>query len=87
MSFMMVPGLGRNLPSSSAALAKGVETDNICVSCADSKGRTLSFRADRSLYFLGVVLPEVQSEYVNIGETSSVMLWHRHSGHINAQSI
>ena len=42
MSVMLVPGLGRNLLSSSAALAsKRGKDDNICVSCAESKGRKL----------------------------------------------
>ena len=87
MSVMLVPGLGRNLLSSSAGAANGVD-DNICVSCADSKAKGEHFpsRAADNLYFLDAILPELPSEYANVGETSSVM-WHRRLGHINAQSV
>ena len=70
MSVTLLPGLGRNLLSSSAALANG--DDNICVSCAESKGGTRSVKSN--LYFLDEILPELPSEYANVGETSSVML-------------
>ena len=41
----------------------------------------------QNLYFLDEILPELPSEYANVGETSSVMLWHRRSDLINAQSV
>ena len=39
------------------------------------------------MYFLDAILPELPSEYANVGEASSVTLWHRRLGHINAQSV
>ena len=41
MSVMLVPGLGRNLLSSSATLANGIETITSAFCCADSKERKL----------------------------------------------
>ena len=85
MPVILVPGLGRNLLSSSAALAIGVDTTISAFPALKAKGENFSLRADHNIYFLDAILPELQSEYVNVGETSSVMLWHR--GHNNAQSI
>ena len=61
--------------------------DHICVSGVESKGRKLPLRADHNLYFLDALLPKLPIDYANVGETSSVMLWHRSLGHINAQSV
>ena len=76
MSVMLVPCLGRNLLSSSAALANGVEIISAFLALR-AKGEHVPLRADHTLYFLDAILPELLSEYANVGETSSVMLWHR----------
>ena len=86
MSVMLAPGLGRNLLSSSGAGKRGRD-DNICVSCAKSKGRNVPVETQPYLYFLDAILPELPSECINVGETSGVMLWHRRSGHINAHIV
>ena len=77
MSVMLVPGLSRNLLSSSAALANRVETSISAFPALRAKGEHFPLRADHNLYFLNPILPELLSEYANVGETSSVMLWHR----------
>ena len=64
---------------------RGID-DNICVSCAEIKGRKLPDKTRPYWFFVNAILPELPGEYVNVGETSSVMLWHRRLGHINAQS-
>ncbi|CAN0585167.1 unnamed protein product, partial [Laminaria digitata] len=87
MSVLLVPGLGRNLLSSSAALANGVETTISSFPALTAKGENFPLRADNNLYFLDAILPELPSEHANVGETSSVMLWHRRLGRINAQSM
>ena len=87
MSVMLVPGLGRNLLPSSAALAKRVETIISASPALKAKGGHFPLRADYNLYFLNAILPEMTIEYANVGETSSVILRHRPMGHINAQSI
>ena len=84
MSVMLVPGLGRNLLSSSAALANGVETIISAFPALRAKGEHFPLRGDNNLYFLDAILPKLPSEYANVGETSSVMFWHRRLGHINA---
>ena len=86
MSVMLVPGLGRNL-SSSAALENRVEMIIFSFPALRAKGEHFPLRADHNLYFMDAILPELPSEYTNVGETSSVMLWHRRLGHINAQSV
>ena len=50
------------------------------------QGEHFPLRADHNLYFLDAILPELPSEYANVGEMSNVM-WHRRLGHINAQSV
>ena len=87
MSVMLVPGLGRNLLSSSAALANRVETIIAAFPALRAKGENFRLRADHNMYFLDATLPELPSEYANVGKTSSLMLWHRRLGHINAQSV
>ena len=77
MSVMLVPGLGRNLLSSSAGLANRVETIISAFPALRAKGEHFPLRADHNLYFLDAILPELASEYANVGETSSLMLWHR----------
>ena len=74
MSVMLVPGLGRNLMSWSAALANGVETIISAFPTLRAKGEHFPLRADHYLYFLDAILPEVPIEYANVGETSGVML-------------
>ena len=49
MSVMLVPGLGRNLLSSSAALANGVETAISAFPALKAKGENLPLRADHNL--------------------------------------
>ena len=87
MSIMLVPGLGRNLLSSPAALANKVETMISAFPALRTKGEHFPLRADHNMYFRDAILPELPSEYANVGETSSVMLWHRRLGHIDAQSV
>ena len=84
---MLVPGLGLNLPPSSAALANGVEAIIYAFPALRAKVENFPLIADHNLYFLDAILPELPSEYANVGETSSVMLWHRRLGHINVQSV
>ena len=74
---MLVPGLGRNLLSSSTALANRVETIMSAFPAPRAKGEHFPLRADHNLYFLDEILAELPSEYAIVGETSSVMLWHR----------
>ena len=71
----------------SAALANGVEAIISAFPALRAKGEHFPLRADPNLYFLDAILPELPSEYANVGETSGVMLWHRRLGHINAQSV
>ena len=87
MSVLLVPGLGRNLQSPSATLANRVETIVSAFPALRAKGEHFLLRADHNLYFLDAILPELPNEYANVGETSSVMLWHRRLGHINDQSV
>ena len=87
MSVVLVPGLGRNLLSSSAALANRVKKIISAFSALRAKGENFPLRADDNMYFQDAILPEPPSEYANVGETSSVMLWHRRLGHINVQSV
>ena len=87
MSVMLVPGLRRNLLSSSAAPANGVETIISEFPALRARVENVPLRADHNLYFLHAILPKLPSEYANIVEMTSVMLWHRRSGHINAQSV
>ena len=69
-------------------LVNRVETIISAFSALRAKGQHVPLRADHSLYFLDAILPELPSKYANSsGETSSVLLWHRRLGHINAQSI
>ena len=82
-----IPNLGRNRLSSSAALANGVKTIMSALPALRAKGEHFPLRADHTLYFLDAILPELASEYANVGETSRVMLWHCRLGHINAQSV
>ena len=49
MSVALVPGLGRNLPSSSAALANGVDTATSAFPALKAKGENLPLRADHNL--------------------------------------
>ena len=77
MPVMLVPGLGRNLLSSSAARANVVETTISAFPTLKANGDKFQLRPDHNVYFLDAILPEMPSEYVNVGETSSVMLWHR----------
>ena len=53
MSVMLVPGLGRNLLSSSAALANGVETTVSAFPALKAKGENFPLRPGHSLYFSG----------------------------------
>ena len=71
MSVTLVPGLGRNLLSSSAARANRVETIISAFSALRAKGEHFPLRADHNLYFLDAIPPELPSEYSNVGETSS----------------
>ena len=87
MSVVLVPGLGRNLLSSSATQANRVETIISAFPVLRAKGEHFPLRADHNPYFLDAILPELPSEYANVGETSTVMLWHRRLDHINAQSV
>ena len=87
MSIMFVPGFGRVLQSSSPALQKRVETIISALPALRAKGEHFPLRADYNLYFLDAILPELPREYANVGETPSVMLWHRRLGHINARSV
>ena len=87
MSVMLVPALGRNLLSSSASLANGVETIISAFPALRAKGEHFPLRADHNLYFLDAILPELPSEYANVGEIPSVMLWDRRLGHSKAQSV
>ena len=73
----------QNLLSSSAAIATIISA----FPALRAKGEHFPLRADHNLYFLDAILPELPSEYANVGETSSVMLGHRRLGHINAQSV
>ena len=84
MSVMLVPGLGHNLLSSSAALANSVKTTISALPALRAKGGHFPLRAVHNLYVLDAILPEPSSEYANFRETSSVMLWRRRLGHINA---
>ena len=68
MSVMLVPGLGRNLLSSSAALANGVETTTVAFPALKAKRQNFPLRADHKLYFLDAIVPELPSEYANVGE-------------------
>ena len=77
MSVMLVPGLGRSLLSSSAALANRVKTIISAFPALRAKGEHFPLRADYNLYFLDAILPELPREYANVGETPSVMLWNR----------
>ena len=81
MSVLLVPGLGRNLLCSSAALENRVETIVSAFPALRAKGEHFPLRADHNLYFLDAILPELPREYANVGETSIVMLWHRRLGH------
>ena len=87
MSVMLVPGLGRNLLFLSAALVNKVETTIPAFPALGAKEEYFPLRDNHNLYFLDAILPKLPSEYANVGETSSVMLWHRSLGHINAQSV
>ena len=87
MPGILVPGLRRNLLSSSAALANGVDTIISAVPAMRAKGENFPLRAEHYLYFLDAILPILPSEYANVGKTSSAMVWHRHLGHMNAKSI
>ena len=84
MSVMLVHGLGRNMPSSLAALANGVETTISAFPAMRAKGGNVPLRADQNVYCLDAILLELPSEYVNVGETFRVMWWNRRYGHINA---
>ena len=84
---MLVPDLRRNLLSSSAALANGVETIISAFPALRANREHFPLRAHHNLYFLDAILPELPGEYTNVGETSSVMWWHRRLGHINAKSV
>ena len=53
MSVILAPGLGRNLLSSSAALANGVETTVSAFPALKAKGENFPLRPDHSLYFSG----------------------------------
>ena len=55
MSVMLVPGLGRNLLPSSAALANGVETIISAFPALRAKGEHFLSRADHNLYFLDAI--------------------------------
>ena len=87
MSVMLVPGLSRNLLPSLVALPHGVETTISAIPALRAKGENFPLRANHDRYFLDTILPELPSEYVNVRETFSVLLWHRRLRHINAQSI
>ena len=86
MSVMLVPGLRRNPLSSSVTLASGVEMIISAFPALRAKGEHFKLTADHNLY-MHAILPELPSEYANVGETSTVMLWNRHLGHINVQSV
>ena len=68
---MLLPGFGRNLLSSSAALANGVETTISAFPAPKAKGENFQLRSDHNLYFLDAIIPELPSEYVNVEETSN----------------
>ena len=87
MSVMLVPGLGRNLLSSSATQANRVETIISALPALIAKGEHFPLRPNHNLYFLDAILPELPSEYANVGEIPSVMLWDRRLGHSKAQSV
>ena len=53
MSVILAPGLGRNLLSSSAALANGVETTVSAFPALKAKGENFPLRPGHSLYFSG----------------------------------
>ena len=65
---MLVPGFGPNLLSSSAALANRVETIISAFPALRAKGEHFPLRADHNPYFLDAILPELPSEYANVGE-------------------
>ena len=50
-----------------------------------AKRENFPLRADHNLHYLDAIVPERLSEYVNVEETSSVMLWHGRLGQIDAQ--
>ena len=87
MSVRLVPGLGRNLLSSSTAPANRVETIPSAFLALRGRGGNFPLRADDNLYFLDVFLLELPSEYAHVGETSSVMSWHRSLRHVNVLSV
>ena len=66
MSVMLVPGLGRSLLSSSAALANRVKTIISAFPALRAKGEHLPSRADHDLYFLDAILPAIPSEHANL---------------------
>ena len=66
MPVILVPGLGRNLLSSSAALANGVETTISAFPALRAKRENFSLRTDHNLYFLDAILSELPSEYANV---------------------
>ena len=68
VSVMLVPGLGGNLLSSSAARANRVETIISAFPALRAKGEHFPLRADHNLHFLDAILPELPSEYANVGE-------------------
>ena len=69
MSVVLVPGLGGNLLYSSAALANEVETIISAFPALRGTGENFPLRANHNLYFLDAILPELPSEYANVGET------------------
>ena len=87
MSVILVPGLGRSLLSLSAALANRVETTISAFPALRAKREHFPLRPNHNLYFLDAILPELPSEYANVGEIPSVMLWDRRLGHSKAQSV
>ena len=59
MSVMLVPDLGRNLLSSSAALANGIQVTLSAFPALKAKGDNFPLRPDHSRYFLHAILPEL----------------------------
>ena len=70
---------------SSAAPASEVGTTISVFPALKAKRENFPLRADHNLHYLDAIVPERLSEYVNVEETSSVMLWHGRLGHIDAQ--
>ena len=87
MSVLLVRSPGRNLVSSSLALASGLDTTISAFPLLIAKGENVPLRVDYVLYILDVILPELPREYVNVEDTSNVMVRQRRLGHVNTRSL